>query len=1570
MRILRRLLRYLMMTVAVVMVVILLGIGYTQTGWFKDWLRRYIVREAAQYLNGELRIGQLSGSLFYGIRMSDITLVQDGETVIALKDLRVDYSAFRLVASGIVLDEIELNQPVIRARRTGDGWNLMRLVKRQARERERTGPGRPITLPSIVIHDGRVRMDRGQETGKTVGQQIGQMGGQVPTQVTEIEDLDVKAAFAYQPVRFTVDIANVSFKSSSPNVALSALSGKVAVAGDDIHIDRLFIRLPETELKVNGLVRDYKKSRQLELQVDSSKTTFREVGVLLPVVRNMAPQPSFRIKTSGPLERLDADVDLQTRDAGTVRGKVTLMMTAQPRRIVGDMNVARLNLAPWLNNQQWEGLINGRARFDLHLPDSKTGVKFGGTYHFVGPDAGAFGYAAQDLDARGKFEGGRLEIAQARARAYGANLTASRGLVDATETKGGIRYEFKGRASNVDMRRVPKQFSVPVLESRIDMDYDLAGRGKNLKATALFHPSVVEGANISEGMRGHFELQNREISYGGEGHIEQMNLRRLGRALDIPTLDADRFDSVIGGNFRVEVAGRSLDTLVLTADGVVADSTLLATKFSEMAFTTHIEGRKLEATAKGAFEGFNPTMLIDQQWLAGTLTGTVDGKVTLPDLRESVTLKTFEFDGQVNAKDSTLFDLSLASAFFDGRLGDGRVDVRQLTVDGPDVAGTAAGTMSLDDAPDTASTSTSDLTYRFTVPDLARLGKRLEQPFAGRAELGGKLTGNLGVLETTGTAHLEPARYGETGQAAIVDATYKVRLPDLDVENVRVESHVDASTITIPPGAAAPFAEVAKVEQPAATPQPAQSPAPAAQTAQESEESQGAQPYTIEKLSADVTYEKRELTFGGTAIDDGRTMEAKGRASLQDGRQEVRLASASLSAAGITWRTRDNAEALIVHDGQTVAVTGLQIVNGAQQVTADGVVGVKAGTPSTLKIQAENVDLGQAALLASAVDPKMRPPDPRLAGRLSANARVTGTLQEPAVAGTFSVVDGAFREVKYQSFGGQVSYDQKRFGVDVKLEQSPGTALTARGSLPLSLISGGAAAKAPGPEDVVDLQVQSTPIDLGLIQGLTTAVTDVTGQLQLDMRVKGRGRDVAFEGFVKVDQGAFTVASTGAQYTGLNTSLQFEPSRLVVDGLRILDDGNDPLEVKGVLGLTGTRFGTLDLTASAKAFELLHNEMGEAEVNLDLKIGGEITAPQVSGTVAVERGRIEIDRLLRRLTAGAYATESEAFAPAAGLRESAVASVPTSKPVPNPTLPGQPGQPEPAQPPQAAEDVAKVAKATGLSILNRMRVDVRTSIPDNLILRGKDLRIGNASMGLGNINVTVGGDLRVMRQPGTPTIVVGSVNTVRGSYDYRGRQFEIMRDGRISFQGSRINDPSLDVTAQRIIEPTGVDARIHIEGTAQRPQLRFSSNPPMDESDVIALIIFNRPLSDLESGERGAIADVAGSAVGGLIVSPLTDSIGRALNLDVLEVGTTTTDTGGTGGTVTVGKQVDDNLFFRFRQQFGSQEVSEFILEYQLARFLRIQASAAEGEGVGRAQRSLTRRIERAGLDLIFYFSY
>jgi translocation and assembly module TamB len=213
------------------------------------------------------------------------------------------------------------------------------------------------------------------------------------------------------------------------------------------------------------------------------------------------------------------------------------------------------------------------------------------------------------------------------------------------------------------------------------------------------------------------------------------------------------------------------------------------------------------------------------------------------------------------------------------------------------------------------------------------------------------------------------------------------------------------------------------------------------------------------------------------------------------------------------------------------------------------------------------------------------------------------------------------------------------------------------------------------------------------------------------------------------------------------------------------------------------------------------------------------------------------------------------------------------------------------------------------------------------------------------------------------------VNTVRGSYEFRGRRFDILRDGRIQFPGTNPVDPSLDITAQRIIEPAGVEARIRLTGTARQPELAFSSTPPLDQSDILALIVFNRDLNSLGSSERGTIATLAGATAAGFVVAPLTESLGRVLNIDQFEV-STTSEGNSAGGVVTIGEQVGENLFVRFRQQFGPQEVSEFMLEYNLSSFLRLQAAMAEGQGVGRANRSLTRRIERAGVDLIFYFSY
>jgi translocation and assembly module TamB len=411
----------------------------------------------------------------------------------------------------------------------------------------------------------------------------------------------------------------------------------------------------------------------------------------------------------------------------------------------------------------------------------------------------------------------------------------------------------------------------------------------------------------------------------------------------------------------------------------------------------------------------------------------------------------------------------------------------------------------------------------------------------------------------------------------------------------------------------------------------------------------------------------------------------------------------------------------------------------------------------------------------------------------------------------------------------------------------------------------------------------------------------------------------------------------------------------------MLDEEGDALQVSGVLGLRRLAFGEVQMHAQAQRFGFVRNDLARLEVDLDLDVTGQVTRPTIAGSAAIEQGRIEVDRILASLDRNRAPIGPDDGVPVVGKGQK---PVPPPSVVPTPVTVTQ--VPADASGRRRVDSGATRQPATPWSTT---ALDIRVRIPENLLLRGQDIRRDSAAAGLGDISILVGGDFRVQKDRRRPTTLVGTITTVRGSYEYYGRRFEILRDGRIQFQGGRDIDPALDVTARRIIEPSGVETRIRVQGTARDPKLSFSSTPPLDESDILALIIFNRDLNNLGASEKGDVATMAGTAAAGMVVSPIADQVGRKLGIEEIDV-QTTNDAAGPGGVVTVGDRFGDDLFVRLRQTFGSQEITELLLEYRLSEKFRLEGSVAEGDGVGSANRSLTRRVERFSSDIVFYYRY
>ena len=178
----------------------------------------------------------------------------------------------------------------------------------------------------------------------------------------------------------------------------------------------------------------------------------------------------------------------------------------------------------------------------------------------------------------------------------------------------------------------------------------------------------------------------------------------------------------------------------------------------------------------------------------------------------------------------------------------------------------------------------------------------------------------------------------------------------------------------------------------------------------------------------------------------------------------------------------------------------------------------------------------------------------------------------------------------------------------------------------------------------------------------------------------------------------------------------------------------------------------------------------------------------------------------------------------------------------------------------------------------------------------------------------------------------------------------------------------LDVTATREIPNTGVEARVHIKGSVRSPELELTSTPPLDESDILSLIVFNRPVNELGSGERASLAATAGGIATGFLAAPLGQSIGRALDLDLFEINTTT-ESGSSGLASPSVSRSASACSSGCASSSASGRRASSCSNTSSRTSSACEANAAP-ETSGTANRIGQRRIERAGIDLIFFFSY
>jgi translocation and assembly module TamB len=410
--------------------------------------------------------------------------------------------------------------------------------------------------------------------------------------------------------------------------------------------------------------------------------------------------------------------------------------------------------------------------------------------------------------------------------------------------------------------------------------------------------------------------------------------------------------------------------------------------------------------------------------------------------------------------------------------------------------------------------------------------------------------------------------------------------------------------------------------------------------------------------------------------------------------------------------------------------------------------------------------------------------------------------------------------------------------------------------------------------------------DLAFLGTLLPALQAVRGQFRVDLRVGGNIAEPQLLGQVVLQKGGAQVPNLGLDLTGIQLQVNAgEAGRVTLRGE--VHSGQGQLILDGQGRLDPAADWPANLTISGERFKAMGTPEATVFISPDLQIKIEKAGIHVKGKMVIPEATLVVKGIETR------------------------GGVPVSKDV---------------------VIISKKNKAVEKEKSIPIYAQVEIILGDKITVQAFGFKGG------------VAGSLLVTETPGKPTRGSGVIHVAQkgkdqyqNQYQAYGQQLELRR-GQVIFAGP-IDNPQLNIEAVRRIDSDNVVVGVRIQGSASAPISTLFSEPPMNESNILAYLVLGRPLTDSSGGDNNQLlanaATSLGLAGGGFLAQSL---IGKKLGLDV---GVETINPGNTGNTQSsafmIGKYLSPRLYIGYGVGI-LQQFNVFRIRYTLFKHLTVQA--------------------------------
>jgi translocation and assembly module TamB len=592
----------------------------------------------------------------------------------------------------------------------------------------------------------------------------------------------------------------------------------------------------------------------------------------------------------------------------------------------------------------------------------------------------------------------------------------------------------------------------------------------------------------------------------------------------------------------------------------------------------------------------------------------------------------------------------------------------------------------------------------------------------------------------------------------------------------------------------------------------------------------------LDSVAATVRFNdfQHGLFTARAASRNGPTAVAGGVWTAATGVDSVRVDSLSLAIGADRWRL--TLPTHVTRDSAGIAIDSVMLRNRDSAFVAL-VAKVPNTGPAFARVRARSVALSELGVVEQLAD--------SLNGVLDLTLAATGTKLAPVIVGDASFTSVRWRGVDIEGVTGTARYSAGRSNIDVQMTRQGKRAVTASASLPGTVTLFGFTPR----DDSISGYVVVDTTDLSIIKTFIPnpdAKLQLGGRLRASVTASGTMKNMILRPNVTIADGSAFIPQANVTFTRINGTITGSGTaaqdsidvslRATDDQVRTPGDVTVTGYVKNLLQtskaqvfglrLNASRFHAFNRRTLAELWVSTATDSLGRRVADPLRLTGTSTAPELTGSILVDRGAIFLaDRDLARKQA------VEIIADSLNVIDTAARARPRSR----------------------------SALVTAL-VTNLRTRNVTVTLGENVRLRSAeaDVRL------VGSLNLLTTNQVRAVPIAGPPFQLEGQLRTAGGTYNLNlgllQREFQVQSGGTVTFDGP-IENPLLDIQAQYNVRlpPPDKDLGVIVRLSGRLipyPGIDLTSNADYEigPSDLVSYLLTGQPGFDYGANAQASQA--------------------------------------------------------------------------------------------------------------------